>query len=60
MSAWILVMLPFALGGMMNFFNPEFMSPLWKDPAGILIVKALLTLMAIGVLILRKIVRIRV
>ena len=60
LSAWILGGMPFALAGMMNIVNPEFMAPLWNDPIGIGIIKYMLTLMAIGVLILRKIIRIRV
>lgn len=60
LSAWILGLMPFALAGVMNFANPEFMSPLWKDPMGISIVKYMLILMAFGALILRKIIKIRV
>ncbi len=44
----------------MNLFNPEFMSPLWNDPMGITLVQYMLGLMAVGVLILRRIIRIRV
>lgn len=60
MSAWVLGLLPFVLAGLMNLFNPKFMSPLWTDPIGISIVKYMLLLMAFGVLLLRFIVRIRV
>jgi tight adherence protein B len=60
LSAWILGLMPFALAVLMNTFNPEFMSPLWTDPIGITAVKYMLGLMVIGVLILRKIVKIRV
>lgn len=60
MSAWILGVMPFALAGLMNLFNPEFMSPLWTDPIGIAIVRNMLMMMAFGVLVLRKITRIRV
>ncbi|WP_334189102.1 type II secretion system F family protein [Noviherbaspirillum sp.] len=60
LSAWILGLMPFALGAVMNLVNPEFMAPLWTDPIGIAIIKYMLILMAIGVLILRKIIRIRV
>lgn len=60
MSAWILTLLPFMLAGLMNIFNPKFMSPLWTDPIGIDIVKYTLLLMALGVVMLRAIVRIRV
>ena len=60
LSAWILGIMPFALAGVMNLVNPKFMSPLWTDPIGIAIVKYMLILMALGVIILRKIVKIRV
>jgi len=60
LSAWILGLMPFALAGVMNIFNPEFMAPLWTDPIGVGIIKNMLVLMGIGVLILRKIIRIRV
>lgn len=60
LSAWVLVIMPFALAGVMNLVNPAFMSPLWTDPIGIAIVQYMLTLMAIGVLMLRKIIKIRV
>jgi tight adherence protein B len=60
MSAWILGLMPFILAGIINLANPQFMSPLWKDPIGIVIVKNMLVLMAIGALIMRKIIKIRV
>ena len=59
MSAWILCVMPFFLAGVMNMVNPGFMSPLWKDPIGIAIIKYMLSLMLIGILIMRKIVKIR-
>lgn len=60
LSAWILGIMPFALGGVMNLVNPEFMSLLWTDPIGIAMIQYTLLLMAVGALIMRKIVRIRV
>ena len=60
LSAWILGVMPFALAGVMNMTNPEFMSPLWTDPIGISIIKYMLILMAIGAVILIKIIKIRV
>lgn len=60
LSAWVLALMPFMLAGLMNTFNPNFMSPLWTDPIGIEIVKYMLLLMGLGVLMLRSIVRIRV
>ncbi len=60
LSAWILGLMPFALAALMNVFNPAFMSPLWKDPIGIAILKTLLVLMVVGVFLLVRIVKIRV
>ena len=59
LSAWILVIMPFALGAIMNLVNPGFMAPLWNDPIGITIVKYMLTLMFFGVIIMKKIIKIR-
>lgn len=60
LSAWVLVVMPFALAAVMYLVNPGFMSPLWNDPIGITIIQYMLTLMVIGVLMLRKIIKIRV
>jgi tight adherence protein B len=60
MSAWILVIMPFALAAAMNLVNPKFMGLLWTDPIGIAIVKFMLILMAFGVLVMRQIIRIRI
>jgi tight adherence protein B len=60
MSAWILGLMPFILGGILTLVNPVFMTPLWKDPIGISILKVMLTLMLIGAVILKRIIRIRV
>jgi len=60
MAAWLLSLLPFAIGGLMSVFNPEFMAPMWSDPLGISITRGMLVSMAFGVLMLRKIIRIRV
>ena len=60
MSAWILGIMPFALAGLLNLFNPEFMTPLWTDPIGITILKWLAAMMVVGMLMLHRIVRIRV
>ncbi len=60
LSAWVLGVMPFVLAVLMNFFNPDFMSPLWNDPIGISIIKSMLILMGLGVLILRKIIKIHV
>jgi len=59
LSAWILGLMPFVLAAVMNLVNPGFMAPLWNDPIGVAIIKYMLILMAFGVLILRKIIKIR-
>lgn len=59
-SAWVLVVMPFALGALMNVFNPAFMSPLWTDPMGLVMLKGMALLMVVGIFIMRRIVRIRV
>lgn len=60
LSGWIIGLMPFALAGAFNLINPKFISTLWTDPIGIAIVKYMLGLMAVGALMLRHIVRIRV
>lgn len=60
LSAWVLGVMPFALAGVMMLVNPAFMTPLWTDPIGIGIIKYMLILMAIGVVIMRSIIKIRV
>ena len=60
MSAWILGLLPFFIGGMLQTFNPSFMDPMWNDPMGIQMIQILLSLMALGAFVLTRIVRIRV
>jgi tight adherence protein B len=59
MSAWILCLLPFFIAGVLNLANPGFMTPLWKDPIGISIIKYMLGLMLIGIVIMRRIIKIR-
>ena len=60
LSGLIIGLLPFVLGGAFYLLNPKFISPLWTDPIGITIVKYMLGLMAVGMVMLRHIVRIRV
>jgi tight adherence protein B len=60
LSAWILCLLPFLLGGVLYLVNPTFMEPLWKDDAGIRMLGTVAALMAAGVLWMRSIIRIRV
>jgi tight adherence protein B len=60
LSAWILGLLPFCVGGVIQLLNPEFTAVLWTDPIGLRMVGGALFMMALGVLWMRKIIRIRV
>lgn len=60
LSAWILGCLPFVTAAMVNIVNPGFMKVLWEDPAGLNFIYGALTMMVVGVLWMRKIIRIRV
>lgn len=60
LSAWILTLLPFGTALIINIITPKFMSILWTDPAGIRLVGIALLSVAVGVLWMRKIIRIRV
>ena len=60
MSAWALGLLPFALAGLMNLGNHEFISVLWTDPAGIKVTEVTLAVMTLGALWLWKLTKVRV
>jgi len=60
MSAWVLCLLPFVIAALLNFANHDFIAVLWTDPAGIVITKILLAMMALGAFWIFKLVRIRV
>jgi tight adherence protein B len=59
-SAWVLCMLPFALGGLLEIVNHEFISVLWTDPIGIQLTYKVLAMMAIGAFWSSRIVQISV
>lgn len=60
MSAWILGLLPFGAALMIQITNPKFLEVLYTDPVGQKMIAGALTLMAIGVLFMRRIINIRV
>lgn len=60
LSAWILTALPFGAALLIQFSNPGFLEVLYTDPAGQKMIGGALTLMAIGILAMRKIIDIRV
>jgi len=60
MSAWVLGLLPFGAAAMMYVTNPEFLAPLYTDPAGRKMLSMAGTLMLVGFFVIRKITHIRV
>jgi tight adherence protein B len=60
MSAWILGLLPFGVGAMMLLVNPGYIKILWTDPSGLRILGYAAGMIVVGVIWLRKIIRIRI
>jgi tight adherence protein B len=60
MSAWILGLLPFALTGMLLLVNPGYVRVLWTDPTGIQLLWGALGMISVGVIWLRKVIRIHI
>ena len=60
LSAWILGLLPIVTALLIHLLTPQFMALLWTDPAGLRLVGFALVSMALGVLWMRNIIRIRV
>lgn len=60
MSAWMLCALPLGIAVMVNFMNPDYMDPLWNDPRGQKLVYLAAAMQVIGMLIIRKIMRIKI
>ena len=60
MSAWLLCGLPIFVTFAITVLNPEYMAVLWKDQRGHYLIGAALLLQATGMLIVRKILRIKI
>jgi tight adherence protein B len=60
MSGWVLTLLPFAAGLMIELTNPAFLEVLYTDPGGRKMLAGAALMMALGIFSMRKIVRIRV
>lgn len=60
MSMYIFIALPIALAGFLFLTNPEYMMPLISEPLGWLMLAIAVTGQLIGVLLIRKIIRIEV
>ncbi len=60
LSAYILTALPFCVAAVIKAANPEYLSVLFTDPAGMNVVIAALVMMVLGVFIMWRIVNIKV
>lgn len=60
MSAWILGLLPFGTAFVINLINPGFIAVLWTDPAGQRLMGGAAIMIIIGLIWMRKIIRIHV
>jgi len=60
MAAWILSLLPFVLAGVLTLVSPNFLPMLTQDPVGRQMVAASFFMIVVGILWMRRIVRIDV
>ncbi|HEX3560606.1 MAG TPA: type II secretion system F family protein [Pyrinomonadaceae bacterium] len=60
MSAWILCGLPIFIAVAVTVMNPEYMSVLWSDPRGHRLLAVAIALQITGMLVIRKILRIKI
>ena len=60
MSAWILGLLPLSVAAVLMLTNPGYIQILWTDPTGIRMLWAALGMIIIGVIWLRKMIRIHI
>jgi tight adherence protein B len=60
MSAWILCGLPLFIALAVTFMNPDYMSVLWHDSRGHKLMAAAIALQITGMLVIRKILRIKI
>ena len=59
-SAWVLVLLPFFVAGIMYIFNPGYILILFNDPMGHRLLVIAGALMLLGILTIRKLIQIKV
>jgi tight adherence protein B len=60
MSAWILCGLPLFIALAVTFMNPDYMSVLWHDSRGHKLMAVAIALQITGMLVIRKILRIKI
>lgn len=60
MAAWVLCLLPFGVSGAIHLLNPGYMEVFVHDPIGIILGYLVMAMMTVGILIIRKMIRIDV
>ena len=60
MSAWVLGLMPVVMIGVMALVNPQYIGLLWTDPSGIRLLWYAAGMVALGVVWMRKVIRIRI
>ncbi len=60
LSGWILGALPFVTGALIFAINPTFISVLWKNPSGVLLMQITAVMMVIGVIWMVRIINFRI
>lgn len=60
MSAWVLGVLPIAVGLLLSVVNPKYISILWTDPLGVRLLWYAAAACVVGVVWMRSVIRIRV
>ena len=60
MSAWVLGLMPVVMIGVMAVVNPQYIRLLWTDPAGIKLLWYAAGMVALGVVWMRNVIRIRI
>ena len=60
LSAWVLCAVPIFIASVVTIMNPEYMSIMWKDPRGHKLVALGIALQLVGMLFVRKILKIKI
>jgi len=60
LSAMVLVALPFAITLVLQFINPDYMDTLFSEPSGRMVIGVAIITMLMGIIVIRKMIKIRV
>jgi tight adherence protein B len=60
MSAWLLTLMPFIMAGVLSIINPQYIPNMTKDPFGQQLLGAAFVMLIVGILWIRKVIRVRV